>query len=98
MGLSAGATMRYIVIPQAIKNVIPSIGNELIALIKETSIVSMIGMYDLTAAAKNVGSGQNLANYLAPMTVAALFYLVIVYVLTFIIKRIERRLRQSDRR
>ena len=58
----------------------------------------MIGMYDLTAAAKNVGSGQNLANYLAPMTVAALFYLVIVYVLTFIIKRIERRLRQSDRR
>jgi ABC-type amino acid transport system permease subunit len=98
LGLSAGATMRYIVIPQAIKNVIPSIGNELIALIKETSIVSMIGMYDLTAAAKNVGSGQNLANYLAPMTVAALFYLVIVYVLTFIIKRIERRLRQSDRR
>ena len=98
LGLTAGATMWYIVIPQAIKNVIPSIGNELIALIKETSIVSMIGMYDLTAAAKNVGSGQNLANYLAPMTVAALFYLAIVYLLTFIIKRIERRLRQSDRR
>ena len=98
LGLSAGTTMWYIVIPQAIKNVIPSIGNELIALIKETSIVSMIGMYDLTAAAKNVGSGQNLANYLAPMTVAALFYLAIVYLLTFIIKRIEGRLRQSDRR
>ncbi|RHR11327.1 amino acid ABC transporter permease [Pseudoflavonifractor sp. AF19-9AC] len=98
LGLSSGATMWYIVIPQAIKNVIPSIGNELIALIKETSIVSMIGMYDLTAAAKNVGSGQNLANYLAPMTVAALFYLAIVYLLTFIIKKIERRLRQSDRR
>ena len=71
---------------------------ELIALIKETSIVSMIGMYDLTAAAKNVGSGQNLANYLAPMSVAALFYLAIVYLLTFIIKKIEGRLRQSDRR
>ncbi len=98
LGLSAGMTMWYIVIPQAIKNVIPSIGNELIALIKETSIVSMIGMYDLTAAAKNVGSGQNLANYLAPMTVAALFYLAIVYLLTFIIKKIEGRLRQSDRR
>ena len=98
LGLSSGATMWYIVIPQAIKNVIPSIGNELIALIKETSIVSMIGMYDLTAAAENVGSGQNLANYLAPMTVAALFYLAIVYLLTFIIKKIERRLRQSDRR
>ena len=98
LGLSAAATMWYIVIPQAIKNVIPSIGNELIALIKETSIVSMIGMYDLTAAAKNLGSGQNLANYLAPMTAAALFYLVIVYLLTFVIKIIEGRLRQSDRR
>lgn len=98
LGLSAATTMRYIVIPQAIKNVIPSIGNELIALIKETSIVSMIGMYDLTAAAKNVGSGQNLANYLAPMAVAAVFYLAIVYLLTFAIKKIERRLRQSDRR
>lgn len=98
LGLSSGTTMWYIVIPQAIKNVIPSIGNELIALIKETSIVSMIGMYDLTAAAKNVGSGQNLANYLAPMSVAALFYLAIVYLLTFIIKKIEGRLRQSDRR
>lgn len=98
LGLSSGTTMRYIVIPQAIKNVIPSIGNELIALIKETSIVSMIGMYDLTAASKNVGSGQNLAHYMAPMTAAALFYLVIVYLLTFVIKIIERRLRQSDRR
>ncbi len=98
LGLTAGDTLRFIVIPQAIKNVIPSIGNELIALIKETSIVSMIGMYDLTAAAKNVGSGQNLANYLAPMTVAALFYLAIVYLLTFVIKKIEGRLRQSDRR
>ena len=98
LGLSSGDTMRYIVIPQAIKNVIPSIGNELIALIKETSIVSMIGMYDLTAAAKNVGSGQNLANYMAPMTVAALFYLAIVYLLTFVVKKIEGRLRQSDRR
>ena len=98
LGLTTAMTMRYIVIPQAIKNVIPSIGNELIALIKETSIVSMIGMYDLTAAAKNVGAGQNLANYLAPMTVAALFYLAIVYLLTFVIKKIEGRLRQSDRR
>ena len=98
LGLTSAMTMRYIVIPQAIKNVIPSIGNELIALIKETSIVSMIGMYDLTAAAKNVGAGQNLANYLAPMTVAALFYLAIVYLLTFVIKKIEWRLRQSDRR
>ena len=98
LGLPARITMIKIVIPQAIKNVIPAIGNELIALIKETSIVSMIGMYDLTMAAKIIGSGNNMASYIVPMTVTALFYLAIVYLLTFGIKRIERRLRASDRR
>ncbi len=98
LGLPGGITMRKIVIPQAIKNVIPAIGNELIALIKETSIVSMIGMYDLTNAAKIIGSGNNMASYIVPMTVVALFYLAIVYLLTFGIKTIERRLRASDKR
>ncbi|MGN0822706.1 MAG: amino acid ABC transporter permease [Candidatus Gallimonas sp.] len=98
LGLSGAQTMLRIVIPQGMKNVIPAIGNELIALIKETSIVSMIGMYDLTQVAKILGSGQNLATYLAPMTVAALFYLAIVYLLTFGIRLIERRLRRSDNR
>ena len=98
LGLSRATTMMKIVIPQAIKNVIPTIGNELIALIKETSIVSMIGMFDLTQAAKIIGAGNQMASYVVPMTVAALFYLVIVYALTFGIKMIERRLRTSDKR
>ena len=98
LGLSSRVTMLKIVIPQAIKNVIPAIGNELIALIKETSIVSMIGMYDLTMAAKIIGSGNNMASYIVPMSVVALFYLVIVYLLTFAIKLIERRLRAGDKR
>lgn len=98
LGLPAHVTMLRIVIPQAIKNVIPALGNEVIALIKETSIVSMIGMLDLTAAAKLIGSGQNLATYFAPMMVVALFYLAIVYALSFGIKCIERRLRASDKR
>ena len=99
LGLPYGKTMMKIVIPQAIKNVIPAVGNEIIALIKETSIVSMIGgLYDLTLMAKLIGSGNQLANYLAPMVVAALFYLAIVYSLTFVIKIIERRLRASDKR
>ncbi len=98
LGLTSRMTLIKIVIPQAIKNVIPAIGNELIALIKETSIVSMIGMYDLTMAAKIVGSGNNMASYIVPMSVAALFYLAIVYLLTFGIKKIERRLRASDKR
>lgn len=97
LGLGAGKTMTHIVIPQAIKNVIPSIGNEMIALIKETSIVGMVGMIDLTTAAKILGSGDKLADYLAPMVVAAIFYLIIVYALTFLIKRLERRLRKSER-
>ncbi len=98
LGLTSSITMRKIVLPQAIKNVIPAIGNELIALIKETSIVSMIGMFDLTMAAKIIGGGNNMASYIVPMTVVALFYLAIVYLLTFGIKMIERRLRASDKR
>ena len=98
LGLSGRTTMLKIVIPQAIKNVIPAIGNELIALIKETSIVSMIGMYDLTMAAKVIGGGNNMASYVVPMSVVAIFYLAIVYLLTSGIKLIEKRLRASDKR
>ena len=98
LGLNNKITMIKIVIPQAIKNVIPAIGNELIALIKETSIVSMIGLIDLTQAAKIIGAGNNLASYVVPMVAAALFYLAIVYLLTFGIKQIEKRLRASDKR
>lgn len=98
LGIGTGYTMMRIVIPQGMKNVIPAIGNELIALIKETSIVSMIGMVDLTAVAKMIGSGQNLATYFAPMVVVAIFYLAIVYLLTLVIKLIERRLRKSEKR
>lgn len=97
LGLNGSQTMMNIVIPQGLKNVIPAIGNELIALIKETSIVGMIGMYDLTQVSKILGSGRYLASYFAPTTVVALFYLAIVYAVTFLIKIIERRLRESDR-
>ena len=98
LGLSSKRTLIGIVIPQGIKNVIPAIGNELIALVKETSIVSMIGMIDLTQASQIIGSGQHLASYLAPTLVVAIFYLAIVYFLTFVIKVIEGRLRKSDKR
>lgn len=98
LGLTGKTTMIKIVIPQGMKNVIPAIGNELIALIKETSIVSMIGMFDLTQAAKVIGSGQNLATYFAPMLVAAIFYLAIVYLITFVIKIIENKLRAGDKK
>ena len=96
LGLSGSTTMASVVLPQAVKNVIPAIGNELIALIKETSIVSMISIIDLTNAAKLIGGGNNMATYLVPMLVAALFYLAIVYILTFFLRLIEKKLRESE--
>ena len=98
LGLTQGKTMIKVVIPQAIKNVIPAIGNELIALIKETSIVYMFGIYDLTMVATIIGGGNEMSSYLIPMCVVALFYLAIVYILAFAIKLIEKRLRASDKR
>ena len=98
LGLSRYTIFIKIVAPQAIKNVIPALGNEIITVIKETAIVSMVGMYDLNMAAKDIGSGQNMASYIVPMFVAALFYLATIYLITFIVKRIEKGLRRSDLR
>lgn len=98
LGLSRFIIFRKIVAPQAIKNIIPALGNEIITVIKETAIVSMVGLYDLNMAAKDIGSGQNMASYIVPMFVAALFYLAVVYLITFVIKRIEKKLRESDSR
>lgn len=96
LGLSNYTIFIKIVAPQAIKNIIPALGNEIITVIKETAIVSMVGMYDLNMAAKDIGSGQNMASYIVPMFVAALFYLTTIYLITFIVKRIEKSLRRSD--
>ncbi|HHX79991.1 MAG TPA: amino acid ABC transporter permease [Acholeplasmataceae bacterium] len=101
LGLSKVKTMFKIVLPQAIKNVIPAIGNELIALVKETAIVSMVGStvgtltFDLNQATSTIN--KTIANYLAPAILAALLYLTIVYTITLIIKITESRLRVSDK-
>ena len=96
LGLGEGQAMLHIVIPQAIKNVIPAIGNELIALLKETSIVSMVGIIDLTFSARIIGSGSEMATYLAPMIVAALFYLAVVYLLVLIIRILENKFKHNE--
>lgn len=98
LGLSERTIFFKIVAPQAIKNIIPALGNEIITVIKETAIVSMVGMYDLNMAAKDIGSGQNMASYIVPMFVAALFYLATIYLITFIVRRVEKALRKSDLR
>jgi polar amino acid transport system permease protein len=96
LGLNYGQTMIRIVLPQAIKNVVPTLGNEFIALLKETSVVSFITVVDLTKAFQNIANSTY--EYIIPYVVLALVYLVIVLAVTGIIKLIERRLRAGDRR
>ena len=96
LGLNYGQTMIRIVLPQAIKNVVPTLGNEFIALLKETSVVSFITVVDLTKSFQNIANSTY--EYIIPYIVLALIYLVLVLAVTGVIKLIERRLRAGDRR
>ena len=96
VGLAYAATMRYIIIPQAFKNVLPALGNELITLVKETSVVTVIGLRDLTKGAMIIQSKTYQA--MVPYLAIAAIYLVIVMFLTWVMGKLERRLRQSDLR
>lgn len=96
LGLSKTKTMIYIVIPQAVKNVLPPIGNEFIVLIKETAIVGYVSMTDLTRAANQVVSLTYQA--FMPLIGAAVIYFVIIKILTVLLAKLERRLRQGDNR
>lgn len=95
MGLSFSATMVKIVIPQAIKNILPTMGNEFITLIKETSIVSFVGAMDLYKAFNDMGT--NNYEFMVPYLAMAIIYILLVLVITMLIKLMERRLRRSDR-
>ena len=96
VGLSFPTTMLKIVIPQAIKNILPTLGNEFIALIKETSVVSFVGAADLYVAFSYIGS--NSYEFMVPYLVMAVIYIVLVLLISLGIKVMERSLRKSDRR
>lgn len=96
VGLSFSTTMLKIVIPQAVKNILPTLGNEFIVLIKETSIVSFIGAADLYVAFNYIGS--NSYEFMVPYLAMAVIYIVIVCAITILIKLMERSLKKSDRR
>ena len=96
VGLGFGTTMIKIVIPQAVKNILPTLGNEFIALIKETSVVSFVGATDLYVAFNLIGS--NSYEFMVPYLVMALIYIVLVLIISLGIKLMERSLRKSDRR
>jgi len=96
VGLSFGASMTKIVIPQAVKNILPTLGNEFISLVKETSVVSFVGAADLYVAFNYIGT--NNYEFMVPYLVMALIYIGIVFVITLLIRLLERSLRKSDRR
>ena len=96
LGLSSGQTMKLIIMPQAFKNVLPALINEMIVLLKETSIIGYIGMTDITKAATLVQSRTYEA--FVPLIAAAVFYWVLVTILTYFMGKLERRLRKSDRK
>ena len=96
LGLNYWQTMRYIIIPQAIKNILPALGNEMITLLKDTSLVSVIALRDVTQQAKNIVA--NTFNATVPYISLAIMYLVLVLILTKLLAIFERRLRASDRR
>ncbi len=95
IGLSYGTTMVKIVIPQAVKNILPMLGNEFISLIKETSVVSFIGATDLYKVFNIIGS--NSYEFMVPYLSMAVIYIVIVLIITLLIKLMERSLRKSDK-
>ena len=96
VGLSFSASMCKIVIPQAVKNILPTLGNEFITLVKETSVVSFVAVADLYMAFNYIGS--NSYDLIVPYLVMAVIYIVLVLVISLLVKLLERSLRKSDRR
>ena len=94
LGFSYGQSMSYIVIPQAVKNILPALGNEFISLLKETAIAGYIALDDLTRVGSIVRS-RTFDAY-TPFILVALIYLFITSILTGLLGHLERRLRQSD--
>ena len=95
LGLSKLQTMRKIIFPQAIKNILPAIGNEFIALLKETSVAGYVAVKDLTRAGNLIRN--NTFDAFNPLIAVALIYLFLVILLTKLLGRLERRLSKSDR-
>ena len=95
LGFSYFRTMCYVIIPQMFKAVLPTLCNEFIVLLKETSVAGYVGVIDLTKAG-NVIAGRTFS-YFIPLISVAVIYLVVVMILTWLVGKLERRLRKSDR-
>ena len=94
LGMSSGQTMLYIILPKAVKVTLPAMGNEFVAIIKESSILYAVGVYELTYQAYKLASVNYY--YIETMIVAALIYFVLTYVATKLLGLLERRMRRAD--
>ena len=94
LGLSKGQTMTKVILPQAVKNILPALGNEFVTIIKETSLASVFFIRELTTAYKTVQASTFLT--IQPLLISGLIYLVVTTVLSFAAGRIEGRLKASD--
>ena len=95
MGFNYVQTMIYIIIPQVFKSVLPTLCNEFIVLIKETSVAGYVGIVDLTKAGERI-RGVTFSAFM-PLIAVALIYLVVVVILTQLVKILERKLRKNER-
>ncbi|MBR5439828.1 MAG: amino acid ABC transporter permease [Clostridia bacterium] len=95
MGLTYATTMLKIVIPQAVKNILPTLGNEFIVLVKETSITGYVATIDLTRAFTKLGSDS--MSYVIPYLMLGVAYLVIVLLISWGVRSLEKRLKKSER-
>lgn len=96
LGMSRGQTMWQIILPQAMKNILPAIGNEMISLLKETSVAGYVAVTDLTRGGNLIRN--NTYDAFNPLMVVALTYLVMVIGLTALLGKVETRLRKGDKR
>ena len=94
IGFDYKRTMLYIIVPQAFKNILPALGNEFIVLVKETSVAGYVALQDLTYVGNLIRSRTYEAFF--PLITVAVIYLIIVLILSFLLKKLERRLRNSD--
>lgn len=94
LGLSQGQAMRSVVLPQAIKNILPALGNEFIVLLKETAVIGFIGGVDLMRAGEIIRSRT--FEDVVPLFTCAIIYLVLTYSFTLLLGQFEKRLKQSD--
>ena len=95
VGLPYSTAMMKIVVPQAVKNILPTLGNEFIVLIKETSVVSFVAVTDLYKSFRALGSAKQ--NYMVPYLVLALTYLVLVLLISWGVRSLEKHLKKNER-